>query len=79
LELDKYYSVLPAFRGIYNDIQYNYPAEITKDIEAPYTSSQQIPLTQEEIRELLRLVEPSGEAETAAASRYWPGDKEVNN
>ena len=77
IELDKFFSVLPAFRGIYSDIDYNYSAIVSKLVEDPYVSEQQTSLTVEEIKDFLRnnklLLDANVNEQNA---RYWPGDKE---
>lgn len=79
LELQRYFSVLPAFRGIYHDILYNYPDLVTQDVSNPYVSAEETPLDVGQIRQLLKdyklLVAPADSAST----RYWPGDKEEKN
>ena len=76
LELQKYFSVLPAFRGIYQDIDYDYNGVLDKKVETPYTSEHQKPMTVQEIKDFLEkynLLEiPLEESER----RYWPGDSE---
>jgi len=77
IELDQFFSVLPAFRGIYSDIDYNYSAIVSKLVEEPYVSEQQTSLTLEEVKGFLRnnkLLFEDGVNEQDA--RYWPGDKE---
>jgi FlaA1/EpsC-like NDP-sugar epimerase len=75
IELKNYFSVLPAFRGIYHDINYNYTNIVNTEVKNPYTSELQQPLTKEEIKDLLEkynlLESPVEESEI----RYWPGDK----
>lgn len=76
VELEKYFAVLPAFRGIYNEIPYDYENTVSKSVDNPYVSAYEPPLGVDAIRDLMRknhlLVTP-GEQTT---SRYWPGDKE---
>lgn len=55
VELDSYFSVLPAFRSLYADIDYNYENIVSKQVTDPYSSDQQIVLTREEIFEFLTL------------------------
>ena len=75
IELKSYFSVLPAFRGIYHDIKYNYTDIINTVVTDPYTSEYQQPLTIEEIKDFLEkynlLESPAEQSER----RYWPGDK----
>lgn len=52
-ELEYYFSVLPAFRGIYSNIQYNYADLVSKEVRKSYVSSEEVPLDIEEIKQLL--------------------------
>ena len=77
IELDKFFSIMPAFRGIYSDINYNFPSIISELVEDPYVSEQQISLTVEKIKDFLssnKLLLGSNDSEQS--TRYWPGDKE---
>jgi len=77
IELDKFFSVLPAFRGIYNDIDYSYSAIVSDLVKDPYISERQTPLTVKETINFLRnnkLLLATNTSEQNA--RYWPGDKE---
>lgn len=76
LELKQYFSVLPAFRGIYHDIQYDYPDLLSQDVTNPYVSADETPLTIEQIRQLLRDYKLLTKPNESTSSRYWPGDKE---
>jgi len=76
VELDQYFSVLPAFRGIYHDIDYSYDSITSTKVTNPYVSSIEKGLSVENIMQLLRdynLVDSFDDGET---ERYWPGDKE---
>ncbi|MDD3883618.1 MAG: SDR family NAD(P)-dependent oxidoreductase [Gallionella sp.] len=76
LELKKYFSVLPAFRGIYRDIQYDYPDFVTETVTNPYVSAEEQPITVEQIRQLLKDYKLLGTPDESTQARYWPGDKE---
>lgn len=76
LELDLYFSVLPAFRGIYNDISYDYENIVTEDVTDPYVSEDVVPMSIDEIKLFLKENNLLGEPEESTAKRYWPGDKE---
>ncbi len=39
VELEKYFSILPAFKGFYNDINYRYPDQLSESITKPYISN----------------------------------------
>lgn len=76
VELPNYYVVLPAFRGVYRDISYDYNDIITDRIENPYNSSHETPMTQKELTQFLKnhsLIDPviSGDH---PVERYWPGE-----
>ncbi len=79
LELQRYFSVLPAFRGIYHDIKYDYPDQINIEVTNPYVSADESPLSVEQIRQLLKDYKLLGTPEEATSDRYWPGDKEEKN
>lgn len=76
LELKRYFSVLPAFRGIYHDIQYDYPDLVSTTVTNPYVSAEEAPLTVEQIRALLKEYKLLGTPDEPTQARYWPGDKE---
>lgn len=48
-ELERYFSVLPAFDNIYKDIEYDYPGKLKSSIEEPYNSEFEKALTHEEL------------------------------
>ena len=79
LELKEYFAVLPAFRGIYHDIDYGYHDVVSDNVTNPYVSADERSLSVEEISKFLRsnhlLTIPSESSEV----RYWPGDKEAAN
>ena len=75
IELKSYFSVLPAFRGIYHDINYNYTDIINTVVTNPYTSEHQQPLTVEEIKDFLKKYNLLESPIEQSEQRYWPGDK----
>jgi FlaA1/EpsC-like NDP-sugar epimerase len=76
IELEQYYSVLPAFRGIYNDINYSYSTTVNKIVTNPYISEEETPLTVNEIKAFLKKNNLLGQPSETSDKRYWPGDKE---
>ncbi len=54
VELEKYFSVLPAFRGVAQQLEYSYPNTISTTVDKPYVSSNEKPLTKDEIKQFLR-------------------------
>lgn len=76
LELKNYFCVLPAFRGIYHDIQYVYPELVSKVVTKPYISAEEKPLGVAQIRQLLKSYKLLTPPKIITSTRYWPGDKE---
>jgi len=76
LELTHYFSVLPAFRGIYHNIEYNYVDTVSDKVTNPYVSAQEVPMTVADIRRFLRENGLLGMPSEKSQHRYWPGDKE---
>jgi FlaA1/EpsC-like NDP-sugar epimerase len=75
VELRSYFSILPAFRGIYHDIDYNYAGIINTVVTDPYTSERQKALTIEEIKDFLEKYNLLESPMEKSDQRYWPGDK----
>lgn len=74
LELERYFVVMPAFRGLYRDISYEYPNTISNNVTNPYHSGNKEPLSQEQLLVFLReneLLEETKE-EMHPAERHWP-------
>ena len=76
LELERYFCVVPAFRGIYHDINYTYPQLLSASVNNPYVSADEQFLSVQAIKDFFNksglLTTPIEEVE----QRYWPGDKE---
>ena len=54
LELERYFVVLPAFRNLYRDIEYQYPEIRSKQVRNPYHSNVEKPLSKNELAEFLK-------------------------
>ncbi len=79
VELEEYFAVVPAFRGLYNQIDYTYANQVSSEVTNPYISSNEASMSKPEIAQLLRqhgLFEQLIDIEHAPDRRYWPGDKE---
>jgi len=48
-ELEQYFVVIPAFRGLYRTISYDYPSLLSKEVTTPYHSANEKPLSREEL------------------------------
>lgn len=46
VELEKYFAVLPAFRSVYEEIDYAYQGELRRGIDNPYNSSVEKPMSE---------------------------------
>ena len=78
VELPKYFAVLPAFRGIYRDIDYRYQDTVSEVVTNPYSSEDETALNQDELRDFLiknNLLTPL-EGKEHPDKRYWPGERE---
>ena len=81
VELEQYFAVMPAFRGLYRQIDYAYEGTVSTEVTNPYVSSVEPLLSQQEISEVLRthgLLNELEDLEHAPDRRYWPGDKVEN-
>ena len=76
LELEQYFSVLPAFRGFHKNIEYDYDSIVISVVNDPYVSSEAQMMTPEEIKDFLISNNLLGIKEDQFGERYWPGDKE---
>ncbi len=79
VELTKYFSVLPAFRGIYDNISYGYDDVISTEVDNPYNSANEEPLSKAELKDFLYrhgLLEDSGKERVHPDSRYFPVKRE---
>lgn len=75
VELTNYFSVMPAFRGIYNTVSYQYPSLVSSNVTNPYISESETSLSKSETLTFLHgnnLLLPPHDSTT---QRYWPGDK----
>ena len=53
VELPNYFVVLPAFKSLYERIDYSYPHMIRTGVDNPYNSSVAVPMNREELRQYL--------------------------
>ena len=79
MELKDYFSILPAFRGLYSDIAYDYQDVLSTQVTNPYISAEEAVLSHDELRAFLnraKLLKTETATEENFDKRYWPGDKE---
>ena len=79
VELKDYFSVLPAFRGIYKDIAYDYQGIVSDLVDNAYVSADEDALS---VQDVIKFLEDAGlvqKPDDGNSSRYWPGDKEAKS
>jgi len=77
VELPNYFSVLPAFRGIYRNIVYDYEGVVSKQINNPYNSANEKPMLKMQLKAFLeakKLLTPGRFPTDLPPIRYWPGE-----
>ena len=79
VELPRYFAVLPAFRGIYKDIAYEYPDVFSQEVTNPYVSANETALAPDTLLAFLNdnhLLSVEEVPRDHPDSRYWPGEKQ---
>ncbi|NND81364.1 MAG: polysaccharide biosynthesis protein [Gammaproteobacteria bacterium] len=79
IELEQYFAVMPAFRGFYKSVDFEYPDVISEVVTNPYVSSQEEMMDKQQIKRYLLENDLLGDRIDSGhdiAERYWPGDKE---
>jgi len=74
-ELSRYFAVLPAFRGLYRDISYEYPDILSQSVTNPYHSGNETPLTKTKLISFLKdndLLHEDPTEHKHPEERYWP-------
>ena len=78
VELPRYFAVLPAFRGIYRNIDYNYSEVVSDEVTNPYISANEFLLSQDELQSFLGdndLLTIKDQKSEHPDRRYWPGER----
>ncbi len=76
LEVNDFFVILPAFRGIYKKIDYKYKQIKYKKINNPYISEIEPKMSQKELGKFLKKNNLLSYSENKEPDkRYWPGDK----
>jgi len=76
IELEQYFTVLPAFRGFHKNIEYQYDNVVNELVDDPYVSSEAKIMSHSEIKDFLLSNNLLEIEENQFGERYWPGDKE---
>lgn len=53
-ELERYFSILPAFRSIYRHVNYDYQELVAKEVTNPYHSGNESPMSKEALAKFLK-------------------------
>lgn len=53
VELERYFSVIPAFKTVYQQIRYDYSGAVSNRVDRAYNSALEAPMTREQIRAYL--------------------------
>lgn len=75
IELQHYYSIIPAFQGLYRDIQYDYSDSTANRVDRPYNSANEEPMSKKELKKFLeanRLLKQDIGICQHPTERYWP-------
>jgi FlaA1/EpsC-like NDP-sugar epimerase len=75
LELERYFVVLPAFKGAFRNIEYRFPKILSEHVTDPYNSANEKPLSKAELREFLivnHLLDEDSYDQEHPAERCWP-------
>ncbi len=78
IEVEKYFIILPAFRGFYKDIDYSYENIISKELDKVYNSSIEEKLSVTEIERILNKYDILNKSNYSENKRYWPGETNDN-
>ena len=73
-ELGRYFVVHPAFASVYRSNSHTYPDLVSEQVNNPYNSSNEKPLSQDQLRSFLRDNQLLDELDDRRhpAERYWP-------
>ncbi|MDH3645754.1 MAG: polysaccharide biosynthesis protein [Gammaproteobacteria bacterium] len=77
MELENYFAVLPAYRGIYQKIDYSYDGVVRDTVSKPYNSSAETPMSEEELTRFMHdsaLLDDGDGDRQLPPKRFWPGD-----
>ena len=79
VELQRYFVSMPAFTGLYRDIDYTYEGIVSKTVTNPYNSSNEAPLSQKELTAFLKkndLLHDDTVEQKHPSERFWPDGEE---
>ena len=78
VELERYFVVLPAFSSVYRDIGYEYPGVVSEDVDNPYHSGNETPMSKERLTAFLKendLLGADLDEKRHPSERFWPDPK----
>ncbi|MFP4446074.1 MAG: polysaccharide biosynthesis protein, partial [Desulfosudaceae bacterium] len=74
IELERYFVVKPAFASLYRDVRDEYQGIVSDQVDRPYHSANETPLTQAELRRFLydnNLLEGEDKETYTPDQRFW--------
>ena len=78
VELERYFAVLPAFKDIYQEVDYSYPGIVSQTVSKAYNSANENVLSHQDLRDFLyanSLLTGENHKEFVPAERYWGKEK----
>lgn len=78
VELEQYFSVTPAFRGLYKEIGYDYPDITSTHVDRPYISANETAMSRGDLAAYMRknhVLDQHLPPESHPVQRYWPGEE----
>ena len=78
-ELNNFFAITPAFKGMYQNIEYDYRGVVNSEVHNPYVSLNEKAMTKTEIRGFLEQNHLLSSPQNELTNRYWPGDKEESS
>ncbi|MFO7801776.1 MAG: polysaccharide biosynthesis protein [Desulfovermiculus sp.] len=74
VELERYFSVLPAFKDIYQEVDYSYPGIVSQTVSKAYNSANEEILSQQDLTDFLYtngLLTGENHEKFVPTERYW--------
>jgi FlaA1/EpsC-like NDP-sugar epimerase len=78
IELERYFAVIPAFKDIYQEVEYSYPGIVSRSVSKAYNSANEEVLSHQELKDFLyanSLLTGENHKEFVPTERYWGKEK----
>lgn len=79
IELEKYFAITPAFKGLHHEINYEYENMVAGKVSQAYNSEHQAPMTKPELKQWLAVnnLLPRVLSEQGVAEQFWLNDAKI--